>query len=299
MGNPKTDPKTITREYFDSLLLEQRLVGAAEPETKTVIYGHQFSTPIMTAALSHLKTFNPEAQSPMEAYACGAAAADAVHWIGMSESGEFRSVMKCGAKTIRIVKPYADTDKIFSQLKEAEDCGALAVGMDIDHTFAGDGSPDLCMNEQMAVYGVTAWKEFIRAVKLPFIIKGVLSVRDAVRCAQMGAQGIVVSHHGGRMPGAVPPLMVLPDIRKELGKDYPIFVDCGITSGEDVYKAMALGATAVSVGGYLMKTVLKEGAPGVSERIREMTRELRGIMAFTGVKDTSSFDPSVIHLKNF
>ena len=46
----KTDPRTVTREYFDSLLLEQRLVGAVEPDTETVIYGHRFATPIMTAA---------------------------------------------------------------------------------------------------------------------------------------------------------------------------------------------------------------------------------------------------------
>ena len=45
----KTDPRTVTREYFDSLLLEQRLVGAVEPDTETVIYGHRFATPIMTA----------------------------------------------------------------------------------------------------------------------------------------------------------------------------------------------------------------------------------------------------------
>ena len=295
----KTDPRTVTREYFDSLLLEQRLVGAVEPDTETVIYGQRFATPVMTAALSHLKTFNPEAGAPMEAYAAGAADAGAVHWIGMTETAEFYSVMNCGAKTIRIVKPYADKEKIFFQLREAEEAGALAVGMDIDHTFDRNGNPDLCMNEQMAVYDTGAWKEFIRATKLPFIVKGVLSVRDAARCAQMGARGIVVSHHGGRMPSAVPPLMVLPDIRKELGKDFPIFVDCGISSGVDVYKAMALGATAVSVGGHLMKIVLQDGAQGVTARIRQMTEELKGVMAFTGVKDTASFDPAVVHLRNF
>ena len=292
-------PQAVTREYFDSILLEQRLIGAKEPDTSVTVYGEKFATPIMTAALSHLKTFNPDAQSPMEAYALGAASANTVHWIGMSESEEFQSVMACGAKTIRIVKPYADTSKIFAQLQEAEVCGALAVGMDIDHTFGLDGSADLCMNEELAIFDQSEWREFISAVKLPFVMKGVLSVQDAVRSVEMGVSGIVVSHHGGRMPSAVPPLMLLPEIRQELGKDFPIFVDCGIASGIDAYKAMALGATAVSVGAHLMKLAIKENGEAVADRIREMNLELKGMMAFTGVADTNSFDPTVIHYRNF
>lgn len=284
-----------TREYFDQLLLEMRLVGAVVPDTTLKLYGETFASPIMTAALSHMGTFYPEADSPMVQYAKGAAEAGCVHWIGMCEDEEFDSVISAGARTIRIVKPYADEQKIYRQLEHAQEMGALAVGMDIDHMFDSHGEPDVPMGEQMSVKSPEILREYIRAVKLPFIIKGVLSLSDAVKCAELGAGGIVVSHHNGRLKDAVAPLMVLPDIVKEVGREMPVFVDCGICSGADAYKAMAFGAAAVSVGGHLIPVVRRDGAEGVKKRLEEMRQELKGVMAYTGVKDLHSFDPAVIH----
>ena len=76
-----------------------------------------------------------------------------------------------------------------------------------------------------------------------------------------------------------------------------IFVDCGVRSGMDAYKALALGADGVCVGNELLPKVKQGGCDAVAERIMEMTRELKGVMAFTGVKDTKSFDPTVLHRK--
>lgn len=292
--NPASS-REITRAYFDSLLLEQRLMGSGIPDTRLTLYGKEFSTPIMTAALSHLGTFNPDMPDGMTEYAGGAKLSGAVHWIGMGSEEEFVRVAAVGAPTIRIVKPYADEEKIFLQLKTAEENGALAVGMDIDHMYDAKGNPDVCMGEQMAVKSAEALKGYIAATRLPFIVKGVLSVRDAVACAEIGAQGIVVSHHNGRMNYAVPPLMVLPDIVKAVGDKLPIFVDCGVCSGMDAYKALALGATAVSVGTHLIPYIRKGGRKAVGDRITEMTEELKGVMANTGVKTMKDFDASVIH----
>ena len=77
-----------------------------------------------------------------------------------------------------------------------------------------------------------------------------------------------------------------------------MFVDCGIESGMDAYKCLALGATAVSVGRHLMP-LLKNGAEAVSQRIDEMTAELAGVMARTGVSDLDHMDPTVIHRRAF
>lgn len=297
-GNGLKDPsssKEITRAYFDSLLLEMRLMDAKVPVTDFELYGRKFKTPIMTAALSHIGTFNPDMPSGMVQYAQAAQMAGAVHWIGMGSDEEFEAVMATGADTIRIVKPYADEEKIFSMIKCAEKNGALAVGMDIDHMFGMEGDRDICMGETMEVKSSEDLKRYIEATSLPFIIKGVLSVQDAVRCAQIGAKGIVVSHHGGRLSYAVPPLYVLPEIVKAVGDKMPVFVDCGICSGMDAYKALALGATAVSVGTHLIPYIRQGGEQAVAKRMEEMTAQLKGAMAYTGVASVNEFDSSVLH----
>lgn len=287
--------KEITRAYFDSLLLEMRLMDAKVPVTDFELYGKKFKTPIMTAALSHIGTFNPDMPSGMVQYAQAAQMTGAVHWIGMGSDEEFEAVMATGADTIRIIKPYADEDKIFSMIRCAERNGALAVGMDIDHMFGMEGDRDICMGETMEIKSSEDLKRYIDATELPFVIKGVLSVQDAVRCAQIGAKGIVVSHHGGRLSYAVPPLYVLPEIVKAVGDKMPVFVDCGICSGMDAYKALALGATAVSVGTHLIPYIRQGGEQAVADRIKEMTAQLKGAMAYTGVASVKEFDSSVIH----
>lgn len=298
IDNKKFNPassKDITRAYFDSLLLEERLMDSVVPNTEWELYGKKFQTPIMTAALSHIGTFNPDMPNGMVQYAQGAAIAGAVHWIGMGSDEEFEAVVATGAPTIRIIKPYADEEKIFEQIRCAEKNGALAVGMDIDHMFDLKGNPDICVGEEMAVKSSEDLRRYIEFTKLPFVVKGVLSVHDAVKCAEIGVQGIVVSHHGGRLNYAVPPLYILPDIVKAVGDKMPVFVDCGICSGMDAYKALALGATAVSVGVHLIPFIRQGGADAVAERIVAMTEEMKGVMAYTGVADMKSFDATVIH----
>lgn len=292
--NPSSS-KDITRAYFDSLLIEERLMDSGVPVTEFELYGRKFTTPIMTAALSHLGTFHKDMPSAMIQYAQGAALAGAVHWIGMGSDEEFEEVASYGAPTIRIIKPYEDETKILEQIRCAEKAGALAVGMDIDHMFDLKGNPDVCMGECMAVKSSEDLERYVKSTTLPFIIKGVLSVHDALKCAEIGVQGIVVSHHGGRINYAIPPLYVLPNIVKAVGDKMPVFVDCGICSGMDAYKAMALGATAVSVGIHLIPKIREGGATAVAERIKEMTEEMKGVMAYTGVKTLKDFDAGVIH----
>ena len=77
-----------------------------------------------------------------------------------------------------------------------------------------------------------------------------------------------------------------------------MFVDCGIESGMDVYKCLALGAKAVSVGRHLMP-LLKDGAEAVARRMDEMTAELAGVMARTGVRSLDEMDSTVIHRRTF
>lgn len=289
-----SNPDTITRDYFDSLLLETRYVDSVLPSTKMTLFGEEFDTPIMTAALSHLH--NPA--DGMAIYGKGAAMANAAHWVGMGSDAELESIVATGARTIKIIKPHADNREVFRKIEHAVSAGCFAVGMDTDHAFNSIGGYDDVFGLPMKSKSVEELEEFVQAAGVPFVVKGVLSPKDAEKCAKAGCAGLVVSHHHGMVEYSVPPLMVLPDIISAVGRDMPVFIDCGIISGMDAYKCLALGAKAVSVGRHLMP-LLKDGAEAVAQRIYEMNAELAGIMARTGVKSLEDMDPTVIHRRNF
>ena len=290
-----SSPDTITRDYFDSLLLETRYIDSVLPSTKMTLFGEVFDTPIMTAALSHLNNTTTEG---MAVYAKGAKLSNAVHWVGMGEDEELERVLATGAKSIKIIKPHADNAEVFRKIEHALSLGCFAIGMDTDHAFNSEGGYDNVMGLPMKPKSSAEIAEFVQAAKVPFIVKGVLSPRDAEKCAKAGCAGIVVSHHHGMVQYSVPPLMVLQDILSAVGNEMEVFIDCGIVSGMDAYKCLALGAKAVSVGRHLMP-LLKQGPEAVSQRINEMTAELAGIMARTGVKTLEDMDSTIIHRRNF
>lgn len=290
-----SNPDVITRDYFDSLLLETRYLDAVIPSTEFTLFGETFRTPIMTAALSHLDNTAPDG---MVTYARGAAFAGAVHWVGMGSDKELERIVATGARTIKIIKPHADNREVLRKIAHAVKVGCFAVGMDIDHAFNSEGGYDSVFGLPMKAKSTEELAEYVHAAGVPFIVKGVLSPHDAERCADTGCAGIVVSHHHGMMQYSVPPLMVLQDIISATGGSMPVFVDCGIESGMDAYKCLALGAKAVSVGRHLMP-LLKQGPEFVAQRINGMTAELAGVMARTGVSSLDSMDPTVIHKRNF
>ena len=296
----KGNSDQITRDYFDSLLLETRYMDAVLPSVKMDLWGHTYDTPIMTAALSHLhsKVVVGEncVQDGMTVYAEAARQVNTLHWVGMGSDEELEQIAATGARCIKIIKPHADNNEVLRKMEHAVKCGCVAVGMDIDHAFDGKGGYDNVFGLEMRPKTTREIASFVQAAGVPFVVKGVLSVQDAVRCAEAGCAGILVSHHHGMIPYAVPPLMVLPEILKAVGPEIPVFVDCGIMSGVDAYKCLALGAKAVGVGRHLMP-LLRKGPDAVAGRMREMTAELAGVMSRTGVADLQHMDPSVVHYK--
>jgi isopentenyl diphosphate isomerase/L-lactate dehydrogenase-like FMN-dependent dehydrogenase len=292
MEHQKTgDSNVINRAYMDSLLLKMRLIGSDLPSTEYTLFGETFASPVMTAALSHLHNHRPNG---MVELAKGARDANLVLWVGMGDNAELDEIVATGARTIKIVKPYSDEGMIFDQISHAEQAGCLAVGMDIDHAFNKNGGYDAVFGTPMRPKTLNQIKSYVRATKLPFIIKGVLSEEDAAKCLEAGVAGIVVSHHHGIMDYAVPPLQILPAIARVVAKRVPIFVDCGLASGMDVFKALALGADAASLGRSLMGPLTEGGAEAVTAAMQTATRELAHAMAMTGSRDLAHIDPGVL-----
>ena len=293
MAEKAGNSNVITRQYLDSLLIETRYMNSTNPDLTMNLYGRSFKSPIMTAALSHLDPIMFEGAT--KAYAEGAAKADAILWLGMADEKEVEMCAATGAPMIEIIKPYSDRKLIFEKIRHAESLGLLAVGIDIDHPFAEDGSPDNVDGYEMTALTTEELKEICSSTKLPVIAKGVLSLYDAREVMKAGVLGMVLSHHNNRIEYAVPPLALLPAIREEAGKEVPIFVDGEIRTGMDAFKALALGATAVCIGRPLMTAIKQDGAEGVAEYLRKANGELAKAMAYTGCTDTGRMDPAVVH----
>ena len=296
MGSDRWDSNQITRDYFDSLLIEMRHIDSEIPDTRIRLLGQQFSMPIATAALSHLNGTAPDGMAKM---AEGAHMADALCFSGMGEAEEIQAMCATGAKVIKIVKPHADNEKVFAKIREAEEAGAFGVGMDIDHAFSGNGEYDNVVGLPMKPKSLEEMRSFVNGTKLPFVVKGVLSVQDAKKCLEIGSAGIIVSHHHGIMSCAVPPLLVLPKIKEVIGDRIPIFVDCCVESGMDVFKALALGADAVCVGRAIMPPLKEKGAEGVCDKLVTINQELKAVMERTAFTKLNKIDSSVIYRRDF
>ena len=286
---------TITRNYMDSLLIETRYMNAVVPSTAFELYGESFASPIMTAALSHLSHLGSEGMA--KGIALGAKAAGCAMWYGMADEEEIEMLADTGVKLIEIIKPYEDRELIYKKIRHAEKLGLLAVGIDIDHPFGNDGSPDVCDGYVLRALTTAELSDICGSTKLPLIAKGVLSRYDAAEVLKAGVQGMVLSHHNNRIESAVPPAMILPEILAVTGGKVPLFVDCMIESGMDAFKAIALGAKGVCIGRPLMAAYTRDQENGVCSFLMKAGDELAKAMAFTGCADLSMADASVIHQK--
>lgn len=293
------DANFHNRAYLDSILVEMRIIDAVKPNLTTEIFGRKYSSPLTLAALSHLNKVLPDkSRKPMQEKVAAAKKMNVLNWIGMESDEDYREMVKVAGDTVRIVKPFADHERIVKELQLAEKLGAVAVGMDIDHVPGENGDYDVVDGIPLGPLTFTDLRRYVKATKLPFVAKGVLSVRDATKAWDAGASAIVVSHHHGRIPFGVPPLKILPEIKKALkGSKMTIFVDGSLMSGYDAYKALALGADAVLIGRGILPELLKEGQAGTEDKIEKLNEELSQMMLYTGIPDTKSFDSSVLHFE--
>lgn len=135
-----------------------------------------------------------------------------------------------------------------------------------------------------------------RNTRLPLWIKGVLHPDDASALAARGVAGLVVSNHGGRaLDGAPASLQMLPALRRAVGAALPLLFDGGITSGSDVFKALALGANAVMVGRLQLHALAVAGALGVAHMLRLLREELELTMALAGCATPTDIGAHCLH----
>ncbi|VVQ33969.1 L-lactate dehydrogenase [Pseudomonas fluorescens] len=138
--------------------------------------------------------------------------------------------------------------------------------------------------------------EWIREFwKGPMIIKGILDPQDARDAVSFGADGIVVSNHGGRqLDGVLSTTKALPPIMQAIGNDLTVLVDSGIRSGLDVVRMLALGAKGVLLGRSMAYALAADGQRGVENMLDIFAKEMRVAMTLTGVTSIGQIDESTL-----
>jgi 4-hydroxymandelate oxidase len=155
---------------------------------------------------------------------------------------------------------------------------------------AAEGTPDI--HALVEAYDASLTFDDLGAIAewagLPLLVKGILRGDDARRCLDAGADGIVVSNHGGRqVDGCVPTAYALADVVDEVGGDREVLVDGGIRNGAGVLKALALGARAVLVGRPVVWGLAVDGQQGAVEVLAELRDELERVMGLCGLTDAT------------
>jgi 4-hydroxymandelate oxidase len=138
--------------------------------------------------------------------------------------------------------------------------------------------------------------EWLRSVAgVPVILKGVLSAEDGRRAVERGADGVIVSNHGGRNLDTVPATIdALPRVVEAVAGRIPVMLDSGIRRGMDVLTALALGAKAVFIGRPYIYGLAAGGTKGVERVITILRDELERAMALTGRRSIAEIDPTVL-----
>lgn len=190
------------------------------------------------------------------------------------------AIKKAGGLGIPTVKPW-NVEMVREKMALVKDAGAFAAAMDIDAA----GLPFLKnFNPPAGSKSVEELREIVKAAGVPFIVKGIMTVKGALKAKEAGAAAIVVSNHGGRVLDQCPATAeVLEEIATAVDGSMKIFVDGGIRSGTDVFKALALGADAVIIARPFVTAVYGGGREGVEAYIQKIGSELADTMAMCGV----------------
>jgi L-lactate dehydrogenase (cytochrome) len=125
---------------------------------------------------------------------------------------------------------------------------------------------------------------------MPILVKGILEAEDAIAAMEAGANGLIVSNHGGRqVDGSVPALRSLPAVVAEAGAQIPVLFDSGIRRGADMAKALAFGARAVLVGRPYVWGLAVDGEAGVRTVLENLLADFDLTMALCGLAKSSEF----------
>jgi len=269
------------------------------PKFRTSFLGIELSLPVISAPMTGAVTNMGGAiaeEEFAEAIVFGSNSAGTIACVGDGASPEkFRIGLSAAAfvrgRAIPIFKPRS-YEEVMNRIHSAEATGCPAVGVDID---ASAFVTMKAKGQAVAPKSESELKKIISECSIPFIVKGIMTVEDAKKAVSAGAKAVIVGNHGGRvmdfMAGGADALV---EIVSELKKTVPIILDGGIRSGEDVLKALALGADLCMIGRPLAIAAVGGGREGVELYWNQLRDELERVMILTGTESTDSVSPKIL-----
>ena len=258
-----------------------------EPDLSFNLFGKTFRAPVFVAPLGAVNMHYGSKHTDQTYNSIMLKAAAEYGLAGFTGDGVDPEIMKSAVKDmialdgigVPTIKPW-NKEAVIDKLDILNQNHIFAAAMDVD----GAGLPFLkAMNPNAGSKTVEEMAELIRYAEMPFIIKGIMTPAGARKAVEAGAKGIVVSNHGGRVQGGTPSTAeVLPSIVKEVKNETVIFVDGGIRSGVDIFRALALGADAVLIGRPVLNAIYGAGAEGFNVYMDKILGELSSTMTMCG-----------------
>ncbi len=207
--------------------------------------------------------------------------------------GATEAIAAAGGVGIPTVKPW-NLPVVKEKLELVKKSGAFAVAMDIDAA----GLPFLKnMQPPAGSKSVEELAEIIKEAGMPFIVKGVMTVKGALKAHAAGAAAIIVSNHGGRvLDQCSATAEVLEEICQAVGGGMKVLVDGGIRSGVDIFKALALGADGVVIARPFVTAVYGGGEEGVKVYIEKLAGELEDTMKMCGAENIAAITRDMVRI---
>ncbi|XP_074272510.1 glycolate oxidase 1-like [Silene latifolia] len=304
------------RNAFSRILFRPRvLIDVSDIDISTTVLGFKISMPIMIAPSAMQKMAHPEGEC---ATARAASAAGTIMTLSTLATSSVEEVASTG-HGIRFFQLYVFKDRnLVSQLvKRAERAGFKAIVLTVDTPRLGRREADIknrfvlpphltlknfegldlgkmvqTEDSGLASYASSQldqslnWKDlqWLKTItKLPILLKGVVTAEDAQLAVQAGVAGIIVSNHGARQLDYVPAtIMALEEVVESVEGRIPVFLDGGVRRGTDIFKALALGASAVFIGRPVLFALAVDGENGVRKMLQMLRDEFELAMTLSG-----------------
>lgn len=316
------DERTVAANTvaFDRVRLRPRVLsGVTQPVLSTRILGRTWAAPVGVAPVSYHTLAHPDGEVATAA-ATGAAGVPLV--VSTFAGRTFHDIAAAATAPLWLqLYCFRDRQVTRGLVERAQEAGFAALVLTVDAprlgrrlrderngfrlppgivpaNLSGTGFSAPGEHAREAFDAALDWTvvEWLRSISpLPLLLKGILTADDARRATEAGADGVIVSNHGGRqLDGAAATLDVLPEVAAEVSGRCAVLLDGGVRRGGDVLSALALGADAVLMGRPVLYGLAAAGRDGVADVLAIVTDELADAMTLSGCPSVADVGPELV-----